>query len=97
MTDFNTEFDRMVEIEWDSKEKALKIANKLIDKASNFNDHVCLAEFFADSDRLNDKEKGKALFIKALDIDYDDVLEIARAAANLVHHHLVHMLFYKNH
>ena len=83
--EFMNKFDRMVEIEWDSKEKALKIANKLIDKASNFNDHVCLAEFFADSDRLNDKEKGKALFIKALDIDYDDVLAIASAAAHIAH------------
>ena len=81
--EFMNKFDRMVEIEWDSKEKALKIANKLIDKASNFIDHIVLADFFADSDKLNDKEKGKELFIKALDIDSDDVLGIARAAANI--------------
>ena len=45
-------FNCMVEIEWDSKEKALKIANKLIDKAENYIENIY--RYLNDNNMLKD-------------------------------------------
>ena len=89
MADFYTELDNLREIASENKEKALKKAKKMIDKASDFNECSNLASIIGDNDYLNNKDIARELFEKCLEFDVDDAFDIARTGSIITNQDLL--------